>query len=120
MLSYVLAACLARHNLRHNLLSSAEFSRPPQFTQSGECVSAAGQLFRLKCSIVFRTCKSKMSLAHPSVHFCRSQREKENLVADLKSAGTSQRVGPRASQKLHALFTATDPLMQLGELGFKG
>lgn len=116
MLSYVLAACLARHNL----LSSAEFSRPPQCTQSGECVFAAGQLFRLKCSIIFRTCKSKMSLAHPSVHFCRSQREKENLVADLKSAGTSQRVGPRASQKLHALFTATDPLMQLGELGFKG
>ena len=52
--------------------------------------------------------------------FCRSQREKENLVADLKSAGASQRVGPRASHKLHALFTATDPLMQLGELGFKG
>ncbi len=48
----------------------------------------------------------------------RSQREKENLVADLKAPG--KRVGPRASQKLHALFTATDPLMQLGELGFKG
>lgn len=41
-------------------------------------------------------------------------------MADLKAAGTTQRVGPRASHKLHALFTATDPLMQLGELGFKG
>ena len=50
----------------------------------------------------------------------RTQREKENLVADLKAPGNAQRVGPRASQKLHALFTATDPLMQLGELGFKG
>ena len=41
-------------------------------------------------------------------------------MADLKAVGTTQRVGPRASQKLHALFTATDPLMQLGELGFNG
>ena len=41
-------------------------------------------------------------------------------MADLKAPGNSQRVGLRASQKLHALFTATDPLMQLGELGFKG
>lgn len=50
----------------------------------------------------------------------RSNKEKENLVADLKIAGGSQRVGPKASQRLFALFTATDPLMPLGDLGFNG
>lgn len=52
--------------------------------------------------------------------YYRSQREKENLVADLKIVGGSNRVGPRASQRLYALFTATDPLMPLGDLGFNG
>ncbi|BDA47405.1 Crossover junction endonuclease EME1B [Coccomyxa sp. Obi] len=51
----------------------------------------------------------------------RSQREKENLVADLRYVGgDNRRVGPAASKRLFALFTATDPLMPLGDLGFTG
>lgn len=34
--------------------------------------------------------------------------------------GEKRRVGPTASKKLFALFTATDPLMPLADLGFTG
>ena len=50
----------------------------------------------------------------------RSQRDKERLLEHLTVPAGTQRVGPRASQKLYALLTATDPLMPLGELGLKG
>lgn len=64
--------------------------------------------------ILLRLCQNGMHV------ICRSQREKENLVADLKPPGGTQRVGPKASQRLFALFTATDPLLPLGDLGFNG
>ena len=51
---------------------------------------------------------------------CRSQKDKEELVSHLMVPAGTQRVGPRASQKLFALLTATDPLMPLGELGLNG
>ena len=50
----------------------------------------------------------------------RSKKDKEKLVEGLMVPAGTQRVGPAASQKLHALLTASDPLMPLGELGLKG
>ena len=63
---------------------------------------------------------SDFSLKNVAWPLCRSQKEKEELVANLMITAGTQRVGPRASQKLFALLTATDPLMPLGELGLNG